>query len=160
MMIVAGQFLGHLRWFSGAADESCWFRGVENANESAWSPQRVSCLRASEHAVRSSRLMRCPGRRADRDCERALAAFGGGFELPECRDGFACVMVAWGGRLFGVLVERGLRGGQFRERPQDRPHGFRQLGLGAHVAKHSMIARHVLGLRFERFDAAGQTPCG
>jgi len=53
-----------------------------------------------------------------------------------------------------------LRGGQFRERPQDRPHGFRQFGLGAHVAKHSMIARHVLGLRFERCDAAGQTPNG
>jgi hypothetical protein len=58
------------------------------------------------------------------------------------------------------LVERGLRGGQFRERPQDRPHGFRQFGLGAHVAKHSMIARHVLGLPFERCDAAGQTPNG
>ena len=81
------------------------------------------------------------GRKADRDCERALDAFGGGLELPERRDGLACVMVAWGGRLFGVLVERGLRGGQFRERPQDRPHGFRQFGLGAHVAKYSMIAR-------------------
>ncbi len=64
-------------------------------------------------------------------------------------------MVAWGGRLFGVLVERGLRGGQFRERPQDRPHGFRQFGLGAHIAKHSMIARHVLGLRRTRAGENG-----
>jgi hypothetical protein len=61
-------------------------------------------------------------------------------------------MVVWGGRLFGVSVERGLGGGQFRERPQDRPHGFGQFGMGAHVTKHSMIARHVLGLRRTRED--------